>query len=254
MDRRIALEAGLVKPRPRWRDRLRDGNPWLSGALIALFLCLVAPPIATLVDASLRESALDGAKTGFTLEHYRELLSRPGFYVSAWNSIVFASFSTLFALLIGGGVAWLVERTDAPLGALAHVTVIVSLSMPVILYVLAWMFILGRTGPLNDVILALTGDRETRFNVNSMVGMVLIESFLWQPFVFLLFSATFRASNADMEEAARMCGAGVIVTLRRISLGLARPAILATTLFVFVRTLEAFDVPVLSAGPRASIC
>jgi len=247
MDRSLA--AKFAKPRRRLGSRLRDGNLWLSAVLIVLFLCLVAPPIVTLVDTSLRESALDGSKTAFTLEHYTGLLSRPGFYLSAWNSIVFASFSTLFALLIGGGVAWLVERTNAPLGVLAHVTVIVSLSMPVILYVLAWMFILGRTGPLNDMIFALTGDGDIRFNVNSMVGMVLIESFLWQPFVFLLFSATFRASNADMEEAARMSGAGVVMTLWRISLGLARPAILATTLFVFVRTLEAFDVPVLVGWP-----
>jgi iron(III) transport system permease protein len=79
--------------------------------------------------------------------------------------------------------------------------------------------------------------------------MVLIEGFLWSPLVFLLLGATFRAANADMEEAARMSGASVFDTLRRISLPLAMPAILALALFVFIRAIGGFEVPALVGMP-----
>jgi iron(III) transport system permease protein len=67
--------------------------------------------------------------------------------------------------------------------------------------------------------------------------------------VFLLLGATFRAANADMEEAARMSGATVFDTLRRISLPLAMPAILALALFVFIRAIGGFEVPALVGMP-----
>ena len=82
-----------------------------------------------------------------------------------------------------------------------------------------------------------------------MAGMILIEGFLWSPLVFLLLGATFRAANADMEEAARMSGASVFDTLRRISLPLAMPAILALALFVFIRAIGGFEVPALVGMP-----
>src|SRR4051812_50189235 len=83
----------------------------------------------------------------------------------------------------------------------------------------------------------MTGETGILFNVNSMSGMILIEGFLWSPLVFLLLGSTFRAANADMEEAARMSGASVLDTLLRISLRLAMPAILALALFVFIRAI-----------------
>jgi iron(III) transport system permease protein len=52
-----------------------------------------------------------------------------------------------------------------------------------------------------------------------------------------------------MEEAARMSGATVFDTLRRISLPLAMPSILALALFVFIRAIGGFEVPALVGMP-----
>ena len=213
------------------------------GAILAL---LVLPPIGILIDTSLRVEDGDGP---LTLSNYAMLLADRQLYSSAWNSAVFSLGATLLSLLLGGVLAWIVERTNAPLKSLALVTSIVSLGTPYILYVGAWLFLLGRVGPLNDSWRRLTGDTELLFNVFSLPGMILVEGVLWSPLVFLLMSATFRRSNADMEEAARMCGASVASTVWRISVQLARPAIIGLGLFVFIRNLESFDVPVLIGMP-----
>jgi len=165
------------------------------------------------------------------------------------NSLVFAAASALLALVVGWVTAWIVERTNTPLKPLAYLTAIISLGTPYILYVTAWLYLLGRAGPFNDLYRSLIDPDATPFNVNSLAGMVMIEGFLWSPLVFLLLSSSFRAANAEMEEAARMAGATVAQTMMRISLKLAWPAILALALFVFIRNLESFEVPALVGMP-----
>ncbi|TCR70647.1 iron ABC transporter permease [Bosea sp. BK604] len=206
---------------------------------------IVLPPVAVLIRTSLLSD--DGAQ--WTLAHYATLFSDPRLYVSAWNSVTFSALAMLLSLLNGGIVAWLVERTNVPFKPLAYLSAIISLGTPYIIYVSAWLYILGRAGPLNASYRALTGETGLLFNVYSIPGMVLIEGVLWSPLVFLLLSATFRRSNADMEEAARMSGASVFATVTRISLRLAMPAIAGLGIFVFIRNLEAFDVPVLIGTP-----
>ena len=66
---------------------------------------------------------------------------------------------------IGGILAWVVERSDAPFKKLAFFTAIVSLGTPYILYVGAWLFLLGRAGPINDIYRALSGSNDLLINV-----------------------------------------------------------------------------------------
>lgn len=230
--------------------------PWLAdtrrllaigvGVVLAL---LVLPPIWVLIQSSLTETRIDGTITGWTLDHFRQLLDDPRLLTSTWNSIVFGVGSTVLSLLLGGVLAWLVERTNTPFKTLAYATTIISMGTPYILYVVAWLFLLGRIGPVNELYRLTTGDAGVLIDVNGMTGMILIEGFLWSPLVFLLLASTFRAANADMEEAARMAGASVLDTVWHISIKLAWPAILALSLFVFIRAIEAFEVPALVGVP-----
>src|SRR5262249_29287951 len=156
--------------------------------------------------------------SGITLGNFTALLSSRGLAQAALNSIVFSFFSMVLSLALGGSVAWLVERTDVPLKRLAWLTTIVSLGTPFIVYVAAWVFLFGRSGPVNDVYRMLTGSTGTVVEISTMYGMVLVEGLLWTPLCFLLLSSTFRAANAEMEEAARMSGASVAEAVRLISM------------------------------------
>lgn len=226
-----------------------DSRRTLAVIVAVILAVLVLPPIGILIQQSLVTTGPDGSITGYTLAHYARLLDDPRMMESVWNTLIFGLGSTLLSLLLGGILAWLVERTNAPFRGLAYVTTIISMGTPYVLYVVAWLFLLGRAGPVNDLYRTLTGSFGVLVDVNSMWGMILIEGFLWSPLVFLLLASTFRAANADMEEAARMSGASVFDTIRRVSIPLAMPAILALALFVFIRAIEAFDVPALVGTP-----
>ena len=223
-----------------------DPTRTLVVLLAIVLLLLVVPPLIFLLDGSLHTTTVTGGLGDFTLAYYRRLLSDRQFFGSLVNSLTFSLGSAVIALCFGGLVAWLVERTNAPFKAFAYLTAIISLGTPFVLYVIAWLFLLGRAGPLNDL---LTWLGFTRFNVFSMPGMILVEGFLWSPLAFLLLSSVFQQANAEYEEAARMCGAGILRTITRISMRLALPAFLAVALLIVVRSIEAFEVPALVGLP-----
>lgn len=218
---------------------------WVVGTILAF---LVIPPIYVLLRGSFAETGRDGRSGGFTFDNYVELFNNDALADAVINSVVFAAGSVVLALAVGGLMAWIVERTNAPMKILAYVTAIVSMGTPYVLYIIAWIFLLGRIGPFNSAWRGL-GFSGNLIEVNSMGGMILVEGFLWSPLVFLMLSASFRSANADLEEAARMSGAGVLETVWHVSLKLARPALIALALFVFIRAIEAFEVPLLVGTP-----
>lgn len=209
---------------------------------------LVLPPIGFLFLTSITLPSPAG-EAQFTTTHFVSIVGDTHLYISAWNSFLFSALATVFSIILGGILAWVVERTNAPCKALAYVTAVVSLGTPYILYVAAWQFMLGRQGPVNELYQLLTGSQDILINVYSMKGMVLIQGILWSPTVFLLLSAVFRRSNAEMEEAARVSGASIFTTVWRVSFRLAFPAMIGMAMFVFIRNLESFDVPVLIGLP-----
>jgi len=249
--------SGLVRPasapasaRITWTEAIRHEPRLLIAAVLLVVLGgLMLPPMWMLAQDAFTTTNAAGDITGWTLDHFAKLTRNDRALVSSWNSAVFAAGSTVLSLLLGGVLAWLVERTNAPFKILAYLATIISMGTPYILHVIAWLFLLGRVGPINEAWHWYTGAPDNLLNVNTMWGMILIEGFLWSPLVFLLLGATFRAANADMEEAARMSGATVFDTLRRISLPLAMPAILALAMFVFIRAIGGFEVPALVGMP-----
>ena len=249
MTMRITETSGMLDAsRPR---RRRAADPTLALVIVlALVLgAMTIPPLVSLVQASLRLTTATGDLGQFTLDHYRMILTDRAFFQSLANSLVFAIGTAALAIGLGGLSAWLVVRTDTPFKSLAYMSAIVSLGTPYILYVTAWLFLLGRSGPLNAVLMSMTGSALPVFNVYSLTGMTLIEGFLWSPLAFLLLSAVFRAANADFEEAARVSGAGILRAISKISLRMMMPALAAVAVLVVVRSLEAFEVPALVGLP-----
>ena len=229
----------------RWRPDARLLTSLIVGAVLAV---LMLPPLIMLVESSVVGTVGATKSNVWTLAHFHDLFTAHRGLETLANSVVFAAGSTVLSLVIGGVLAWLVERTNAPLRWLAWVATVISLGTPYVLHVVAWLFLLGPVGPFNDLYRALGGTGNV-IQVQSMGGMILIEGFLWSPLVFLLLGSSFRAANADMEEAARTSGATVLQTVWRISIRLAMPAILALALFVFIRAIGAFEVPALVGIP-----
>jgi len=239
----IELSASAMSSRGGTRE-----TTWIAALMAAVLGGLVLPPLWFLLQGSL--AVADGAKvTRFGLDHFVSVLQSRGFLGSSVNSLLFAAGSAVLALSIGWVMAWIVERTNAPLKSLGYLTAIISLGTPYILYVSAWLLFLGKVGPVNQLFRSMSGVPGLLVNVYSLPGMILIEGFLWSPLAFLLAGATLRQFNPELEEAARVAGGSVFATIRRITLRLSLPAILTLAMLVFIRAIEAFEVPALVGLP-----
>jgi len=218
----------------------------LAAVLIVVLAALVLPPFVFLLKASVVDVQRGGE---WSLANFEAVLGSRRFLVTSANSLVFAAGSAVVALAIGWTTAWIVERTNTPLKPLAYLTAIISLGTPYILYVTAWLLLFGKAGPINQLYRTLTGTSDVLINVYSMPGMIMVEGFLWSPLAFLLVGATLRNANPELEEAARVSGAGTWMTIRRVTLRLSLPSILALAMLVFIRAIEAFEVPALVGLP-----
>ena len=218
----------------------------LAAVLIVVLAALVLPPFVFLLKASVVDAQRGGDSS---LANFEAVLGSRRFLVTSANSLVFAAGSAVVALAIGWTTAWIVERTNTPLKPLAYLTAIISLGTPYILYVTAWLLLFGKAGPINQLYRTLTGTSDVLINVYSMPGMIMVEGFLWSPLAFLLVGATLRNANPELEEAARVSGAGTWMTIRRVTLRLSLPSILALAMLVFIRAIEAFEVPALVGLP-----
>ena len=81
----------------------------------------------------------------------------------------------IFALALGGIIAWLAERTNAPFKQLAYFTTILSLGTPYVLYTSEWLLLLARSGPINTWYRNITGETGVLIDVYGLGGMILIE-------------------------------------------------------------------------------
>jgi len=216
----------------------------LVAVLAAVLLLLIVPPALFLLDVSLHETRPDGSFGALTLRFYRGLFAERLFAESLRNTLLYAFGSAAIALAVGTVQALIVERTNTPGRQLAFFTAIISLGVPHILHVVAWLLLLGRSGPVNDLIALMTG-RDHALDVYSIWGMALIEGIGFVPFTFLLVSAVLRSMDASFEEAAIMAGANLARTFWTVTLRLGTPAFAALGLLFFARAFESFEVPAL---------
>ncbi|HEX5023294.1 MAG TPA: iron ABC transporter permease [Candidatus Binatia bacterium] len=209
---------------------------------------LVLPPFFFILHTSLVTDR--GLQAGsFTIQHFLNIIESLGDVKTLlWNSMVFSIGSSAVAIAYGTTLAWLAERSDAPFRKLAYVSAYVSFAIPGIIKVVGWIMLLGpKAGILNAVGTALTG--APFFNIFTLGGMILVESFLWIPIVFLLMSTPFRSMDPSLEEAATTAGSSGWQVFQRVTFPLAMPSVLAVLILTFIRSLEAFEIPALIGIP-----
>jgi len=245
---------GLARPAARRRlpFRVTRESALLAGAA-ALIAYLVLSPIAFLFISSFRRYELAGSiRFVFTLSNYADAYLTDEFLEALANSIVFALGGAAVGLAIGTALAWVVERTNAPLRGVIALGAAATYLVPGVLMTLAWVLLANpRIGSLNHLIRQVVpiDDPSGPLDVNTMPGMIWVFGSHLYPVAFLIMSAAFRSMDPALEEAAALSGAGLARTLRRVTLGISRPAILSAVLILVVRGLESLEVPLIIGVP-----
>lgn len=244
--------ASPVAATDRIRFRFAQSVPagtWLLACLVVAVGWLIIPPLAILVYGSITDTP-PGAPPHFTLATLRYAYGRHLIWPALLNSVLYAATTASLVLVIGGFLAWLVERTDSRLRRFTDLFALAPVLMPAVLLVSGWILLLGpKSGMVNLIAQDWFGTTEPVLDIYSFWGMIWVGMLQELPLAFLWLWPAFRAMNPDLEEAAQVAGAGFFTTLRRITLPLLRPTILGAWIIFFIYSLGALSVPLLIGLP-----
>jgi iron(III) transport system permease protein len=215
---------------------------WLTNA--AILLVLVVAPLAILVAAAFR------APEGFGLGNFVAAFGRPIYREPVLNSFLYASAVGALSVVLGAPLAWLVARTDLPGKGLIGALTVAAFVTPSFLGATAWVILAGpNAGLINVLYRAFTGGDAPLVNIFSMPGLVFVTSLYTFPVVFILTAGALTATPPDLEDAARIAGAGPAAVVRDVTLPLARPAIVGGFILAFLETIVLFGAPAMLALP-----
>lgn len=244
-----AASLGRVSPWKRMAEAL--SMQWLViGACLLAVAYLALMPLGFLIWQSFFTPETAGEATRFTLENYAKAYGSTETLHLMGNSLLFASGTAVFAFGVGGMLAWMNERTNTPFKRLFFALSIIPLIIPGIMFTISWI-LLGspKIGLINMLLQSWFGTDHVFVNVYSMWGMIWVEGLHYSPMAFLMMTAAFRSMDPSLEESALMSGASIGQIFWRVTLKLTWPAIFASMLILFVRAIEAFEVPALLGIP-----
>ena len=176
----------------------------------------------------------------YTLDNFRRLWDEDVYRHVAWRTIRMAAFVTVADAVLAFPIAYYMARVATPrVRNLLVVAVLMPLWASYLVKAYAWRTILSGAGVLNWALDPLG----LSFDWYSSVGLWLVFTYLWLPFMIIpVYAGLERIPNSLLEASADLGGKSVR-TFFRVTLPLAFPAVVAGSIFTFSLTLGDYIAP-----------
>lgn len=230
-------------------DGDRWARQWLPAAGVAIGVTLIAGPLMATVIRSLL--VWTGDTPHVSLGNFGDLFGGPRFAAAALNTVVAGVFTTVFSLVFGFGLAFLVTRTDMPGRRWLEFANLLPLFYSPYVGAIAWTYLLAPHGGL-----LTTWAREAHgiampwLNIYSVPGVIFVLTLFYTPYVYLFLIPPLREMDTAFEDTARVHGATFWYTMRHITLPMMVPVLSPAALIVFVTSAGLIDVPIALGAPR----
>ncbi len=222
---------------------------WAAGAFVTpaalVILLVVAYPLVRALWLSVHDVVLTrpGEEPFVALQNYTTELVNIDFWSAVGRSLFFTVFSTAIELVLGVGLALLMDQ-PLRLRWLLRSLVILPWALPTIVNALMWRWIdNAEYGALNALLVQsglIDGYRQWLSDPGTAMWMVIIaDAWKMTPLVAILVLAALQGISREQLEAARVDGAGTLATFRYVVLPLLTPTLL---IVLVLRTMEAFKV------------
>jgi putative spermidine/putrescine transport system permease protein len=225
-------------------QRREQGLMWLlaSPAVLVVSLLLIVP-LAWLCWQSIYTD-------GFTLEHYRRILTediyRNTFALTFRISIVL----TLLALLLGYPVAYAAAALPQRWATVVLALVILPFWTSVLVRAYAWLILLQRTGLINKSLMSLGVIDEPLALAHNELGTIVATVHILLPFMVLPLYSAMQKIPRDLTLAGASLGGTPLHVFLRVFLPLSLSGVLAGMTLVFVLCLGFYITPELMGGGR----
>ena len=202
-------------------------------AAIALWVAMVILPLSIVVLGSFKNAAEIfsnpfGLPSGISLDNFREALNRGNMIVYYRNTIMVAGISLATVVSFGGVAAFAVTRPTFRRRNLIY-----------------FLFVFGMTIPIQSIMIPSYMLMSTLGLVDTPLSLILVYGSSLMPFSVFILGGFFRTIPNEMEESAKIDGAGPLTVFARIYAPLARPAFASVVIFNLLLIWNDFYNPLL---------
>lgn len=187
------------------------------------------------------------------LSNYVRILGDGHFWQTFWITSRFTLFSVSLELILGMGIAWVLNQSFRGRDALRTIAII-PWALPTSLIALGWAWIFNdQYGIANDILvrLGLVRDGINWLGSPLTATFALIIADVWKttPFISIILLAGLQSIPTDLYEAYILEGASAWQCFYRITLPLLTPQIVVAMLFRFAQTFGIYDlIQVMTGG------
>jgi putative spermidine/putrescine transport system permease protein len=226
---------------------------WLHAHSRARLALLLTLPILWLVVAYLgslfvlllnslwsRDAFTGLVSRTLTLDNFVDIITKPLYRTVALRTIGMAALVTATCAILAFPISYFMARVAGPrMRGLLIVAVLMPLWASYLIKAYSWRLILSEEGVLNWLLrpLGLHGPGLTE------VGLWLVFTYLWLPYMILPLYAGFERIPSSVLEASADLGGRSWMTFRRVILPLVVPALAAGSIFTFSLTLGDYIAP-----------
>ena len=201
----------------------------------AILAFLLAPSLIVIPIAFGDQSTIVFPPTRFGVAMFRRFFEEPGWVQSAWLSARVALWTTVIALVTGVSAAYAVARGRFPGRKLFALLLLSPMMIPGVVVALGLYLYFAALG--------IAGGE---------VRLILAHSIVTMPFVVITALNGLKQVDPALEQAATILGASRVTVLRRVTIPLIRPSIVAGGLFAFLLSFDEVVISWFVAQPDAA--
>ena len=236
-------------PAPRKKRRFKIGRrvlPYLL-SLPALLVCAgILVPFVTAAIYSLQRYRLSQpwARKFNWGENYLNFLSDPDFWNTLKVSLVYAGSTVTLELILGLGIALLLQRRTR-FNNFVSIMLLMPLMTAPVLAALMWKLMTNSGFGILSYFVSSLGIQDFRWASSpdtALLTVVLVDIWVYTPFIMILLLAGLRSLPSQPFEAAALDGVPRTFVFWKITLPMLMPYILTATLFRLLDSIQQFDI------------
>ncbi|KOF21410.1 Trehalose transport system permease protein SugA [Ensifer adhaerens] len=241
----MASTATLRKPASGFRIS-RKMLPYVL-SLPALLVCIgILIPFFTAVIYSFQRYRLSQpwARQFNWGENYLNFVTDPAFWNTLKVSLLYAGITVTLELLLGLGIALLLQRRST-INNFISIMLLLPLMIAPALAALMWKLMTNPSFGILSYLASLIGLHDFRWASSpdtALLTVVLVDIWVYTPFIMILLLAGLRSLPTQPFEAAALDGVPRSFVFFRITLPMLTPYILTATLFRLLDSIQQFDI------------
>lgn len=167
-----------------------------------------------------------------------------------YNSVFISIISVITCAIVGVGMAFLINRYEFPGRKVLSVLVLVPMALPPLIGAISFSFLYGNSGIFPRLFQFLLGLEEVPLALEGIWGVIVVHTFTMYTYFYLSASAAIKGLDTSIEEAATSLGAGRLRIWRKIILPMLTPAMVASSLLVFMISMASYTAPLMFGVDR----